>query len=684
MKNAVIARWEGETLTSAIQSETFVIGTGAEAHLRLTGEDILAAHVRLVTLMDGGVLFINLAPNGNTLFNDKAAPPFKPLPWQKGIKAQIGEYNLELIAEDMQLHDSDNQDTAFDALVNEIAMVQKPFDKPLDFHEEDNGTKPLSDEQVILPDEPPRLPVPEFAELPLIEAQSPDIPIHPVALPRLDEGEVTPATGTPAMPFPPPLPELPADIPDDDATPAEKVSPSFEVTLSEKDMAEEVSAPAPHDDDATPIDNLAPAPMLIQPVQLDMNEKTQPSAPIPFPPHDIQLTPADSLAGEYFTTVYNGAIPATNDFPTTPNPAIRDNGGAYLSMPHDWHNTGGLSLQLPLPAVSLATRERARVPFSVRNENPYPADLQLFVTGLPHDWVTLPQASIKLLPGETALTDFIIEAIPPIQAEQLEGMIRVTDIAGPELSAARPFTVLVKAAPNLVGWLEPERTPAPGTTYLHLQNHTLATARTFITAGGGSGLAVIPAQAVIDLAAGGSAQIPLTLQSQRSLFRRKKVDYWVSAQQGSRAPLDFSGQAIIQPRLPIIWLIVLLLLFVLVCGAVSLGGIGSSVINALRPSETPTATATPSPSATSTLPPPTPVPSSTPIPPPASTVPPFNDPRPASCQSPIPANWRPYVVKAGDNLFRLAMNRGTTVEEITRINCLGGTLLAGAMLLLPG
>jgi hypothetical protein len=42
-------------------------------------------------------------------------------------------------------------------------------------------------------------------------------------------------------------------------------------------------------------------------------------------------------------------------------------------------------------------------------------------------------------------------------------------------------------------------------------------------------------------------------------------------------------------------------------------------------------------------------------------------------------------VRVGDNLFRLALNRGTTIDDIVRVNCLSGPgfLVVGDTLLLP-
>jgi LysM repeat protein len=62
-----------------------------------------------------------------------------------------------------------------------------------------------------------------------------------------------------------------------------------------------------------------------------------------------------------------------------------------------------------------------------------------------------------------------------------------------------------------------------------------------------------------------------------------------------------------------------------------------------------------------------------------------DDPRSAGCAAAIPDGWKPYTVQAGDRVFRLAMNAGTTIEEVASVNCLADPriLQIGQVLLLP-
>lgn len=55
-----------------------------------------------------------------------------------------------------------------------------------------------------------------------------------------------------------------------------------------------------------------------------------------------------------------------------------------------------------------------------------------------------------------------------------------------------------------------------------------------------------------------------------------------------------------------------------------------------------------------------------------------------SC-APRPVDWEPYTVRAGDTLFRLATPRGTTVQRVQEVNCIGDStnLRIGQQLFLP-
>jgi LysM repeat protein len=56
-----------------------------------------------------------------------------------------------------------------------------------------------------------------------------------------------------------------------------------------------------------------------------------------------------------------------------------------------------------------------------------------------------------------------------------------------------------------------------------------------------------------------------------------------------------------------------------------------------------------------------------------------------NCTAPAPPGWKPYTVKGGDTVFRLATRYGTTVDEVLRANCLADPRLLqkGQTILLP-
>ena len=56
---------------------------------------------------------------------------------------------------------------------------------------------------------------------------------------------------------------------------------------------------------------------------------------------------------------------------------------------------------------------------------------------------------------------------------------------------------------------------------------------------------------------------------------------------------------------------------------------------------------------------------------------------PTTC--PLPGNWERYIVQPGNNLFRIALNFGTTMSRLQAINCIAnpGTIEVGQILYVP-
>jgi LysM repeat protein len=303
------------------------------------------------------------------------------------------------------------------------------------------------------------------------------------------------------------------------------------------------------------------------------------------------------------------------------------------------------------------------------------------------EWVALSDTTLKLQPGQIQLIDLIIRPEPPVYQSRADANVRLIDIRNPEISLSLSLSVFFKKAPDLIGWLEPPATRDNRPVYLNLQNHTQGSMKVFISGHiRAKNIHVLPAYPEIELPAGQTAQIPVKFHVlKRSLLGGRSYSYSVSAQQGTRAPVDVVGKLWVRPRLSVLGLLILL---VLLCIVSVLAAVSFSpfVANLLR--EAPTATLTPS--ITQKPASPTPEPTNTEIPPtPEPTPEPvqteetlFTDPRAASCTVPIPEGWLPYTVQAGDTLFRLAMDHNTTIEEISRVNCITG-LIANQVILLP-
>lgn len=109
----------------------------------------------------------------------------------------------------------------------------------------------------------------------------------------------------------------------------------------------------------------------------------------------------------------------------------------------------------------------------------------------------------------------------------------------------------------------------------------------------------------------------------------------------------------------------------------------------LEPSDTPIETVVAIPTGTSdaTNYTPTAEPTATPTAEPSSTPPPSatvaaTPSVPVACQ--VPADWVPYVIRAGDNLFRIGLRYGLTVDGMLRGNCLSSIRIdAGDTLYVP-
>jgi hypothetical protein len=671
------------TESALLGDSLLIVGSDANAGLRLTGAGVHPVHLRVLPLADGRVLLINLAASGATQFNGAPLETSKTTPWQPGDRVTVGRYTLELGA----VSDVDAVESDFDTSPEETAQpgvssapaaaaaapIESPAPIPLPV--EVPPPAPAEPSDPVIPaawvdfeDPTP----PKSAPLPLEVFVPPAVPLS--ALPDvMDEEEDTPPKPLPSLPPQPeaPLPEwvesedlpvvippLPASVFDDRQTPVEKP----------------VELPFGMDAVAT-----ARGALPYQPYE---DEATARHAALP----DAYLTPAvDMPAPGALATAVSAHMPPVIPLAGYGAPPADE----FYTLPKDWHDAGGLSALMPSPQINLTARERVRVPVSVRNEYLQDVELQVFVTGLPGDWVSLPQPAVRVPAGSVGRVDLIIAPTQAVGQVVIEAAVRFQSIEFPSIAVALPFQVVIKAAPDLTGSLEPASSREGQPLYLLLQNHTQGTARVFI-AGGGDGLYVTPAANEVQIPPGELARIPIHITPvRRSRWRGQVYPYWVSAREGSRAPLNYDGVVWVRAHWPLSRLIGLLLALLLVVALALL--LVPPLLN--RPdSAPPVVTPTPLPPPTFTplaiLPPTfTPLPTASPE---ATSVPtalptaPFTDPRSSACAAAVPAptGWTSYTVQRGDNLFRLALNRSTTIEEIRRVNCLS-SLIAGDVILLP-
>ncbi|MCB9451662.1 MAG: LysM peptidoglycan-binding domain-containing protein [Anaerolineaceae bacterium] len=398
------------------------------------------------------------------------------------------------------------------------------------------------------------------------------------------------------------------------------------------------------------------------------------------------------------------------------------------TLPKDWKNSGGLSAQLTINPIYMAAGEQVRMPVSLRNQGNQDAQIRLVIAGLSRQWVQQAPNTIQLAPGETQSVDLLLH-IPENTTEiAFDCVLRIYDRAGDgDATLMLPFEIILKAQPILTGGLNPAELLHSAETVLTIQNHTQADADILIAGHTDSAsIRAVPSYPQVTLPPGQSAQIPITIHTQkRHLLRRQRIAFAVSAAHSSRAPLNFPGTIVIPPRLPLIRLLLIaalaaILVFVLLlmtrptvdnasnqpAPTPSLTSpietdtaippsqpavlVSPSPENTHIPSETPTVR----PSLTPTLPPtathapligatgilPTPV--SSPL---VTATSASSDARMPGCDTPIPTGWQPYVVQPGDRVFRLAVDFGATVDEIATVNCLANPRLlqVGQMLLLP-
>jgi LysM repeat protein len=612
------------------------VGSGKAAHLVLDDPYILPVHARLLLSTSGQVLLTNLGESGSIHLQDDAVESFTPVNWKPGTPLVIASYTLNLDV-------LETTGTAFQREHLRAAMVTQ------------------NNEQVAAPGEV----IIYWGE---------------------DEQEATSSTV-----------ELSGEDVPSGAPPSRVDEP-----------IEEASIPAPED--------------MVLPEFLDETDITGAEDSLP-------ALPEQNLDWD-----------STEAMPDLP-PAMVMSPDDYVSgttgtLPKDWQIAGTLSAQMSLNPINMAAGEQVRVPVSVRNQGEQPAQVRLVIAGLSRQWVVMPHETLELAPGEMKSAEIILRILPDVTVSSFACVLRLYDrLREDELTLIIPFEIIIKPQPILTGWLNPPEAHYPKSPALRLQNHTLADADIFITGhSGDQDVFVMPEHPQVRFPPGQVLQIPVQIRvGQRPWLRPRRVPFSVSAAHSSRAPLDFPGVVVIPPRLGLkhilltaglVAILGVVLLAVVVQPGQEAGDTQQlptlpppTTAPTLPPSQ-PAALPAPQDSLTATMPP-----SSTPViitatvlsqatGIPATPVPPdtitatalsqatgilptptatgvvtaiADDPRAPDCTLPIPPGWQPYTVRQGDRAFRLAVDHGTTVDEIAAVNCLANPRLlqVGDILLLP-
>ncbi len=297
------------------------------------------------------------------------------------------------------------------------------------------------------------------------------------------------------------------------------------------------------------------------------------SAPIlPLLPEDEMLQDAQSSDEVFLPAV----IPARDvlfsadddDWHTQPyTPALQQLDEEFDpdTQPKDWTVHANLGAQVTLNPIKAVAGERVRVPLSLRNGNRFAMDVRVTLTGLPGNWTILSPPHIHLNPHETSLNNLVIQTQPTTQ-ETLEALVHIKDLSTASISTHVLLQFALRQDADLVGQLEPAQPKDSDPVYLHLQNHTRSAVTVFLNGGSNSDdLQLGLTENNLRIPPGQSARVAVQfVVKRRPVLRTTQCTFWISAQQGTRAPLDYPGSVRIQPLLGVILLLVIALISAIV------------------------------------------------------------------------------------------------------------------------
>lgn len=650
-----------QTLRARLGTKPFLIGSGKAANMLLDNPAILPVQIRLLSSTTGQVLLTNLGEDEHVRMNGEPLPTLVPTYWKPGLGVSIADFDLQLVT--LVDEEGDGQlERLRPAVITQASEIALERDGEPNFVIEWGDSRDVSDDIA----EPPDNNTVMFAKGAMLADDADGID-EKLELESESEAEDTregwklesPPPQVIAAPPPPPpsLPDLPEPLP----PPVIQAMPRID------------------DTEATPTESMPPG---------------------------LKLPQLDESDG------YSAVTDQT--------------------LPKNWQSAGKLSAQLTADFVNLVAGERVRIPVSVRNEGHSPIQLRIHVAGLPKDWTAVPEPPLDLAPGDIRSVDVIVDTHAPFHQAYIDSLLRVHDQLVPDSNLTLPLRLNFKTAPNIVGRLSPTHLTAPQSSYLNLHNHTQVPITAYINGHSlSSDLHVIPTQAQVELPPGQTLEIPVNVRVlRRPLLRGGRHHFAVTVRHGNRAALDYPGEARIRPRISSTLLLLFAALLIALFAAWRILGSNTPAlvlpassstplpavveqtesvtqeveaiqttdeVRAIVPQKTVTLrlsstiteppTVTPRPTSTP-LPPTIPVASTDILPTPTTSVEQpavVDDPRPAGCAAAIPDGWKPYTVQAGDRVFRLAMNAGTTIEEVASVNCLADPriLQIGQVLLLP-
>ena len=232
------------------------------------------------------------------------------------------------------------------------------------------------------------------------------------------------------------------------------------------------------------------------------------------------------------------------------------------TQPKAWTYQANLGAQVTLNPVKAVPGERVRVPLSVRNANEFPIEVRVMLTGLPTGWEVLSAPLLPLQANEITLTDLVIQTQPGYAEPLIDAMVHIKDMTVSGISTQAPLQFALRRDADLVGWLEPVQPVDREPVYLRLQNHTRSTVTVFLNGGSDSDdLRLGLDENRLDVPPGQAVRVAVQFgDSHRPLLRVSERNFWISAQQGTRAPLDYTSTVKIQPRLRMLPLLVVLLI----------------------------------------------------------------------------------------------------------------------------